>query len=431
MILLLLWGLLLLLFASGMPVAFSFITLNIVGIYFFMGGTMGYHLLVPSIFNTLTMFILVPIPLFILMGDVLCYSGVALIVVDALDNWIGRVPGRLSLSAVAAGAVFAAVSGVPMGTTAMLGSVFVPEMESRGYSKEMSIGPVLGGGGLALVIPPTAMGVILAVVAQISVARLLMAVIVPGLLLLALYIGYIILRATLQPHLAPSYSGKEIPFSEKILSLRHVLPMAIIIFLVTGVIFLGVASPTEASALGALGSVFLVVVYRKLSLVTMKQTLTGTVRITVMVLMIIAGSITFSQLLANTGSTKALVSVATTLSAPPILMVILMQLIILLLGCFMDLMSITMITMPIMIPIINKLGFDPVWFCSMTLINLGIGAITPPLGLLLFTIKGVVPGATMGDVIRSAVPFVFLGVVAIALVMAFPAIALWLPELMR
>jgi tripartite ATP-independent transporter DctM subunit len=430
-VLIIMFALLFVFLLSGMPVAFAFIALNFITIYFWMGGTTGFMMVVASAFQMLNSFILTPLPLFVIMGMIIFHSGAGWLIIDALDRWVGRIPGRLSVLSVGAGTVFAAVSGVPMGTTAMLGSVFVPEMRKRGYSKPMSLGPVLGGGGLAMIIPPSGMAVILGGVAKASIGHLLIACVVPGLLLSGLYIAYILFQAIRHPESAPKYTGRQFSFAERMMSLRYILPVAGIIFLVTGVIFLGIATPTEAAATGALGAFILVAAYRKLSWSAFKKTLTSSVQVTVMVMMIIIGSVAFSQVLAYTGCTAGLARFVAGLALSPIVIVIAMQVVILILGCFMDLISITMITVPIFIPVIGLLGLDPVWFCTMMLINLGAATLTPPFGMLLFTMKGVVPpDVTMVDIIRSAIPYFVMGLVTIGLVMAFPQLALWLPGLM-
>jgi tripartite ATP-independent transporter DctM subunit len=424
-------GLLFVFFFSGLPVAFAFITLNFIAIYIWMGGVTGFIMVVPSAFQMLNNFILVPTALFIIMGMIIFHSGAGWLVIDALDRWVGRVPGRLSVLSVASGTIFAAVSGVPMGTTAMLGSVFVPEMRRQGYSKAMSLGPVLGGGGLAMIIPPSAMAVILGGLAKTSIGDLLIACVIPGLILSGLYISYILFQAIRHPESAPKYEGKRFSFMERIASLRYIVPLLGVVFLVTGVIFVGVATPTEAAATGALASFILVAVYRKLNWSALRKTLTSSVQVTVMVMMIIIGSVAFSQILAYTGCTAALAQFATELTLPSIFVVIAMQIVIIILGCFMDLISITMITVPIFIPIVNVLGFDMTWFCTMMLINLGAATLSPPFGMLLFTIKGVVPeDITMIDIIRAAIPYFAMCIITIGLLMAFPRLALWLPGLM-
>jgi tripartite ATP-independent transporter DctM subunit len=431
-ILIIVWALILLLFLSGMPVAFAFITMNFIGIYIWMGGVAGFMVVVSSAFSMLNNYLLVPVPLFILMGMILFHSGAGWLVIDGLDQWVGRIPGRLSVLAVAAGTAFSVVSGVPMGTTAMLGTVMVPEMRRRGYSKIMSLGPVMGGGCLSMLIPPSAMAVILGGLAGISIGRLLIAMFVPGFILSGLYMAYILFQAMLHPDQAPKYTAARVSLKKKMISLGYILPLAGVVFLVTGIIFFGVATPTEAAATGCLASFVLVATYRKFSWGAVHKSIYGSTQVTVMVMIIIIGSVAFSQFLAYTGCTHALARYAGTLSLPPMFLIIAMQIVVLILGCFMDLISIAMITTPIFIPIINTLKIDPIWFCTMTMINLGAGLLTPPFGMVLFTMKGVAPkDVTMGDIIASAIPYFIMNLIVIGLMLIFPSLVLWLPGLMK
>jgi len=431
-VLMIVWTLILLFFLSGMPVAFAFMTINFIGIYIWMGGATGFMTVISSAFNMLNNFLLIPVPLFVLMGMILFHSGAAWLIIDALDRWIGRIPGRLSVLAIAAGTAFAVVSGVPMGTTAMLGTVMLPEMRRRGYSAVMSLGPIMGGGCLSMLIPPSAMAVILGGLAGVSIGSLLIAMFVPGFLLAALYMAYIIVQAVRHPEHAPRYTAERIPFREKMVSLKYILPLAGVVFLVTGIIFFGVATPTEAAATGCLASFVLVFAYRKFSLGAFNKSIMGTTQVTVMVMSIIIGSVAFSQFLAYTGCTHALARFAAGSALPPVLLIIAMQLVVFVLGCFMDLISIAMITTPIFMPIINALKIDPVWFCTMTMINLGAGLLTPPFGMVLFTMKAVAPkDISMGDIIASAVPYFIMNMVVIILMLAFPPLVLWLPGLMK
>lgn len=432
-ILIIVWALALALFLSGMPVAFAFITINFIGIYIWMGGTVGFMTVISSAFNMLNNFLLVPVPLFVMMGMILFYSGAGWLVVDALDQWIGRIPGRLSVLAVAAGTAFSVVSGVPMGTTAMLGTVMMPEMRRRGYSPKMALGPIMGGGCLAMLIPPSAMAVILGGLAGVSIGKLLIAMVIPGLLLSGLYMSYIFIQAILHPESAPRYTAEAVSLKKKMISLlRYIFPLAGVVFLVTGIIFVGIATPTEAAATGTLASFLLVAAYRKFSWKALNQSIYGSTQVTVMVMIIIIGSVAFSQFLAFTGCTHALARYAATLDVPPTVLVIGMQLVVFILGCFMDLISIAMITTPIFMPIVDTIGVDPIWFCTMIMTNLGAGLLTPPFGMVLFTMKGVSPpDVTMGEIIAAAVPYLILNLVVMGLMLMFPSIVLWLPGLMK
>jgi len=420
------------LFLIGVPVAFAFLFINIIGVYIFWGGEAGLSQLIRSIYRSVATFALLPVPLFVLMGEIMFRSGIAPKMMDTLDKWLGRIPGRLSLLAVGGGTVFSTLSGSAMAGCAMLGSVLVPEMEKRGYKKPMSIGPILGSGGLAIMIPPSALGVLLASLSRISVGGMLVAIILPGIMMAILYAAYIVIRAWLQPELAPSYDVIPTPFSEKIiLTCKYVLPLGSIIFLVIGLMFLGIATPTESAALGALGCFVLLFIYKGWDLETMVSSVSHTLKITIMMFMIMTGAMAFSQILAFSGASSGLVQLAGTLNLPPVFILIFMQIVLLFMGVFMEPLTIMMVTLPIYMPIVKSLGFDPLWFGTIMLINMEMATTTPPFGLVLFVMKGVAPpDTTMADIYKAGLPFLVCDGIAMGLVMVFPWLALYLPSLM-
>lgn len=282
-----------------------------------------------------------------------------------------------------------------------------------------------------MLIPPSALAVFLASVGEISVAGILMAGIFPGLILACFYTIYIILRCILQPSIAPSYDVSPIPLSQKVkLSLRYVMPLMFVVFLVIGTIMLGIATPSEAAALGALGSFILAAFYKGVNREMIKRTFLGTIKISVMLLMIIAGSTAFSQILSFSGASRGLVELVSGLEVSPVMILVGMQAVILFLGCFMEPGSIIMVTIPMFMLIVRNLGLNPLWFGALTLINLQLGFMTPPFGMLLFTMKGVAPpDTTIADVYRAAVPFLLIGLLLMVLIFIFPEIVLWLPRL--
>jgi tripartite ATP-independent transporter DctM subunit len=338
----------------------------------------------------------------------------------------------LSLLAVGAGTLFANMSGSSMASGALLGSTLVPEMERQGYKKPMSLGPILGSGGLAMMIPPSALAVILGAIAEISIGKILIAIVVPGLLMAVLYATYIITRSKLQPHLAPTYEITPPSLLEKLAATAlYVLPLGLIIFLVIGLIFLGIATPSEAAATGTLGTFILAAIYKRLNWGMLKKSVLATVEITVMVFLIIMGATAFSQILAFSGASRGLIELATSMPLAPIFIIVGMMIVLGILGMFISVVPIMMITLPIFMPIIDTLGFSPVWFAVIFLLNMEMATTTPPFGLLLFVVKGVAPkGTTMADCYRAALPFLGCDVIALALIIAFPAIALWLPAQM-
>jgi len=423
----------LLLMVLGMPLFAAFTTINMVGVYIFMGGERGFGFLVSSIFETVTMFALIPLVLFILMGEVMYNSGITPNVIGALDKWLGRMPGRLSLLCIGSGTIFATLTADSLAGAALLGSTLEPEMKARGVHKSMRIGPIAAGGCLAAMIPPAALAVLYGAIAKISVGQTLMAIIVPGIILAVCYATYIIVRSILQPELAPAYDVRSVPLSEKLKdTVKYILPAGFVIFMVTGVIFLGICTPTEAAATGAVSAFILTAVYGQFNRENISKSTKNALSIAVMILCIVAGAQAFSQLLAFTGVTRNLMSLITNLGTSPMVTIILMQLIILLMGMFLEVIPIMMITTPIFMPLIKSFGYDPIWYAVIFLINLELSGISPPYALQLFVIKGVVSDdVTMFDIYKSVIPFFLIDLCVMGLLMAFPAIVLWLPNLMQ
>lgn len=425
-------GGLLLLLIIGVPVAFAFIIVNSVAVFALMGGEVGMMAFTRSMMASLTVFTLVPIPLFVLMGALLFHSGLALKAVTVVGMWLGRMPGRLSVVAGTSGALFSAVSGSTIGNTALLGSMLLPEMRERGYSKQLSIGPIMASGGLAMIIPPSALAVLYGSIAGVSIGRLLIAGIIPGIIMGALYASYTIGRAWLNPALAPPYEAAPAPLAQRLrMTLTDLVPLGALIVVVIGSIFSGLATPTESAALGSVGAAILPSLYGRLSLDVLVKALRDTVTITGMTFLIIAGAQAFSQVLAFSGASRGLVQTVSVLDMRPLFILLAMQVLVLALGSFMDQVSIMMVTIPLFGPVVAVLGLDPIWFGIIMLINLQVALTTPPLGLLLFVMKGVVPqDTTMGDIYRAAIPYILCDFCAMGLLIAFPTLVTWLPSFM-
>lgn len=432
LVLIIIFSCFILLMLTGLPIAFTFLAINIIGVYVYWGGSSGLQQLILSIFESVTFFALLPIPLFLLMGEVLFHSGMGSRMLDALDAFMGRLPGRLSLVAVAGGVVIAVLCGNTWASTAMLGSMLVPDMRKRGYRKPMALGPILGGGALAIIIPPSGLAVVLATLAGISVGGLLIAGLLPGLIMAGFFTIYIIGRCMLQPHLAPSYELRKLSFSERYLPvIKNVLPLGVIVFAVIGLMLLGLATPSESAAFGVMATFVCAAFYRRLSWQVIKKSFTSTMRTTTMILMIFCGSTAFSQILSYSGATKGMVNLAVHLQIPPIALLICMMLVVMFLGMFMEQLSILMITLPIFMPVCKALGWDPLWFGLMLLINMSIANLSPPFGIELFVMKGVSPAdTTMADIYKASVPFIVMEALVILLVIVAPPIATWLPGVM-
>lgn len=427
----LLLGAIMFLMALGMPVAIAFLAANILGAWVFMGGERGVGQLLNNGLGSLTKYALVPIPLFLLMGEIFFHTGLGGRMFNAIDKLLGRLPGRLSYVTVLGGTAFSTLSGSSMGSTALLGSLMVPEMKKRGYKSHMSVGPILGTGGLAIIIPPSALAVLLATLAQIDVAALLIAGIIPGLILASFYIGTIWLQTKIDPSAAPAYDVEPMSFGTKLkLLMTEVVPMVGVMVVIIVLMIQGFVTPSEAAAFGSAGVLILAAVFRCLTWENMKKSIIGALRVTLMAYLIVFGSATFSQLLAFSGASRGLVNWATSYELAPLVMLLVMFGVLLLLGMFMEQISIMLLTVPIFFPLAQTLGFDPIWFGLIMLLALEISFTTPPFGLLLFVMKGVAPPeTTMREIYLSAFPFIGCSLLVVALLVAFPQLALWLPGL--
>jgi len=417
----------------GLPVAFSFLAINLVGAWLFLGGEPGLAQLARNSVQSVTSFALTPIPLFVLMGETLFHTGLAEKVIDGVERLIKQVPGRLAVVAVVAGTVFSAISGSTIATTAMLGTLMVPVMLARGYHPTMATGPIMAIGAVDMLIPPSALTVLLGSLSGISISNLLMGGVVPGLILAAAFVGYIIVRVRFHPALAPRSELVEYRGWEKLRPfIQYVLPLVSIFVIVVASMSAGWATPTESAAIGALATVTLALAYRALSLENLMRSLRGTIAISGMILFIIVGATTFSQILSFSGASNGLVETITQQGLSPLALVAGMMLILIFLGLFVDQVSMMMITLPIFMPLVQKFGIDTVWFGVMFLICMQLGLLLPPHGLLLMTMKGVAPPqVTMAHIFRAVTPYLAISLVVLALVFLVPEVAVWLPRMLR
>jgi tripartite ATP-independent transporter DctM subunit len=427
--LVLLFGLLTALLLVGVPAGFAFLAINLVGALVYLGGEPGLMLVVRNAVASVTNFSLTPIPFFLLMGEVLFHTGLAMKAIDAFDRAIRRMPARLSVIAVVAGTVFSAISGSTIGTTALLGSLLLPQMLQRGYHPRLAMGPIMAIGAVDMLIPPSALTVLLGSLAGISISGLLLAGVLPGLLLATVFVGYIMLRAWLDPSLAPSYDGEAYHgWARWRPLLVNVTPLVLIFVLVVVAMSAGWATPTESAALGAVATIAICALYRSLSLKNFAKALTGTAAIACTILFIIVGATTFSQILAFSGAIDGLVSLVQGSGLAPWQVLAAMMLVLLLLGCFVDQVSMMLMTLPFFMPLVGHYGWDPLWFGVLYLICMQLGLLTPPFGMLLFTMRSVAPTAiTTGEIFASVVPYVLFGLLLLAAVATFPQLATALP----
>ncbi len=432
-----LFGSILFLMLIGIPVGLAFLICNVgAAIYWFGGsGTLlerigkGVGLLVQNGFQVVASPNLVPVAMFLLMGDLFFQTGLANRMFTGIDKLMGRLPGRLSYVTVAGGTAFAALSGSSMGSGALLGTLMVPEMTKRGYNKYLSMGPILGTGGIAILIPPSTLAVLLGTLAELDIGKLLIAGVLPGVMLAAMYAVMIAAWVKIDPSAAPAYEVETPGALEKlVIFLRDILPMLSIIVFVIAITVLGVASPVESSAFGAVGVLILGMAYRVLTIQNVAKSCVAATRITVMALVIIFGSATFSQILGFSGASAGLIKWATSFEFTPLTMLLIMFAIMIVLGMFMDQLSMMLLTVPIFFPLAKQYGWDLIWFAIILMMSFEISYTTPPFGLLLFVMQGVAPrGTTFASIVAASLPYMACAIALVALIVAVPEIATWLP----
>ena len=427
----LLLGIVCTLMGVGVPVAIEFLFANIVGAVVFLGYPSGLVSVVRGSVASISNFTLAPIPLFLMVGEVLLQTGLAFKAVGAIDRLIARVPGRLAIVAVTGGTAFSALSGSTIATTAMLGNALLPQMLQRGYHPAMAVGPILAIGGVDILIPPSALAVLLGSLAKIPIAELLIGGILPGLLMSVLFFLYIVVRCRIDPSLAPGYEVQRWSARERWLPfLQYVVPLLGIFIAVIGGIFSGIASPTDSAALGAMATVVIALAYRALTWRILLNCLLEVAKCTTMILFIVAASLTFSQILAFSGATDGALKLLANFQFTPLTAILMMIAVLLVLGFFLDEISMMLLTLPFFMPLAIALKVDLVHLGVIFLIAMQIGLLMPPFGLLLFVMKGVAPPQIrMADIYLSVLPFLLLTLAVLAIVVAYPGVATLLPRM--
>lgn len=417
----------------GLPVAFAFLAVTLFGAWEVLGGPRGLVQLTRNAADSLSNFQLAPIPLFILMGEILFQTGIAHRAIDAVERIVTRIPGRLSVVTVFGGTIFAALSGSTIANTAMLGSTLLPTMLKKGYSPAMAMGPIMASGAIAMLIPPSALAVLVGSLAGISIAGLLVAGVIPALILSLAFVAWIVIRCAITPSLAPSEPLPEMTLAERWRPfVIYVLPLSVLFAVVIGSLLLGLATPTESAALGSVAAVAVGAVYRALTWERLGRALIETTKLSVMILFIIALSQTFAQVLSFSGATGGLIRMIEGFDLSRLEVLLAMIFILLVLGCFVDQVSMLMVTVPIFVPLSATAGIDPLVLGVVYLLTMEIGLLTPPFGLLLFVMRGVAPpDIGMKTIYAAILPYVTIKLVVLAAIVWQPTIATWLPSLLR
>lgn len=411
----------------GTPIGFGLFAISLITA-FVLWGTKGWITLIAGSFSALTNYLLMAAPLFIFMGICVEISGLGNDAFTALEKWLGNLRGGLAIATVATATVFGAATGFSSTGSAALGPVALPEMDRRKYDPGLALGAMGGGSALGSLIPPSVPLLMYGFLANTSVSKLFMAGVMPGILASILFMVYIYIRVTLNPALAPG--GFRATWSDRLMSSWRLMPLLILILLVLGSLWVGIATPTEAAALGALGAFIMTIGYGRLKWRTFKRILSDTIQITTMVFTIIIGALAFGEILSYTGFVTSFSEVIANLPVAPWTIILLTMVATIFLGCFLDTTAILFLTLPIYVPIVAALGFDMVWYGILIVINCEIGSLTPPVAVNLFVLKAVAPKHwTMGQAIMGTMPYWFLYTAVLVAVAFVPQIALWLPSL--
>lgn len=421
---------LLLLFTAGLPIFVAFVVLNAVGVFWLMG-TSGFGMFANSIYNTITQESLMAIPLFILMGEILFRSNAVEILIESIDKMVGNVRGRQYVLVTSLSTIFGALSGSATAVSAMLGRSVMPVMLQRGYNTRLSVSAILGGASLAPIIPPSLLVVMIGSMVDTSIAKLLIAGIVPGILLAMMMVAYTFVRILRNTGLEPAGGevAKRVKGKEFLLAMARTLPFGFVIFSVMGLILLGIATPNESAATGVIGALIAAALFKKLSFKMFYESVIATCTVSTMIMIIIASSMLFGQLLSFTGATTGLVTVASELQLSHLGTFLVLMAIPFILCMFIDLFAVMLVAIPIYEPILSVHNFDPIWFWTLFLINLTIGSLSPPFGYTIFALKGACPELSMDDVYAGAWPMVWLFVIGMAVMYIFPSIVTFLPSL--
>ena len=413
--------------AAGIPVAFSLLVAGAVGLLSHGGSGLLTGILSTTSLSTVNSYELISIPMFILMAEFVILSGVAENLFRSAAIWIGRTPGGLGIATALAGAGFGAISGSSTAAAATLSSTSIPAMLKHGYEPRLACGVVAISGTLAMLIPPSIALIIFGIIADVSVGKLLIGGVIPGLLVTLVIILTVLALVWQDPSRAPR--GGSYTLREKVVSLRGIWPMIALLGSVTGVIYAGVATPTEASAFGAVGALVIAALARRLSNSTLFRALVNALRSSCMIFAIILGAHVFGYFFTLTGLTPRLVSTVAASGMDPWMVMATILAILVVLGCFLDQLAILVLTVPVLLPVVKALGYDPVWFGVVMIVTGEVGMITPPVGLNAFVVSRYA-GRPLGEVFAGVWPHVLAHFLLIALMVAVPQLVLWLPSQM-
>ena len=420
--------LLFILLAFGMPVAFALVVSGAVGLYWIGGLDVLAGVITTTPLSTAGSYELISIPMFILMAEFVILSGVADDLFKAASTWVGRVPGGLGMATALAGAGFGAISGSSTASAATLSSTTMPAMLKAGYDPKLAGGVVAISGTLAMLIPPSIALVLYGIIADVSIGQLLIGGVIPGILVTLTIMATVWALVTIDPSAAPR--GSAYTMGEKFRSLKVVGPMIVLFMMVTGVIYTGIATPTEASGLGAFGAFALAIREGKVNRASLVKALTHAAHASCMIFLIIVGARIFGYFFALTQATQDVVGAISAWHVSPYVVLAIIVVIYLILGAIMDQIAILILTIPVVLPVMKALGFDPIWFGVLVIVIAEIGLLTPPVGLNVFVVARYT-GRSTREVFAGIWPHVFAHLILIAILIAFPSLITWLPSQME
>ncbi len=419
---------------TGLPLAFVLGGLAMV-FAFFLWGPNSMLLVAVQSWGVMTSYFMVAIPLYVFMANILERSGIVEDLFSFMQMWFGPLRGGLAIGTIVICTLMAAMTGIVGAAVASMGILALPAMLHRNYDKRIALGSICAGGTLGILIPPSVITIVYAVTAGVSIGKMFIGGVLPGLLLSGLFITYIIIRCWLQPEMGPAPTLEErskYNWKDKIVATKTVILPVLLIVGVLGSIYTGIATPTEAAGVGCLGAVISALIYRRLTWNMLGESIFNTALVTCMILWITIGARCYISVFSAIGGDDMIKDFVLGLDVNRWYILIIMQIILVFLGMFLDEIGIILLCVPIFLPIIKSVGFDPVWFGILFLVNAQMNYITPPFGYTLFYLKGVAPaGVNMGDIYRGSFPFVLLQAIGLALCMMFPQIVLYLPNLMK
>jgi tripartite ATP-independent transporter DctM subunit len=413
----------------GMPIAFVMMFVGFLGISYLTSMNAALPVVAKTVYETAAHYPYTIIPLFILMGGFAGNAGITRELYETFDKWFRKLPGGLGIATIAACAFFAALSGSSVAAAAAMGTVAIPEMRRFNYAPKLAVGVVAAGGTLSFLIPPSLGFVVYGMLTEQSIGKLLISGIFPGILLSLAFMAIIVIEVKMDPSLAPATPG-EVSFKEKLLAFSGVWETMLVFFIVMGGIYLGFINPTEAGAIGATALLVIALLKGKITFKNLSASLLEAVRISVLVLFLVAGANVFSYFLALSTIPTAVSSWMAGLQVSRYVILSIIVIIYLILGCFLDAISMMVLTMPVIFPVIKALGFDPIWFGVICVIMMEAGLITPPVGLNVYTLAGVVKDVPMQTIFRGAVPFLIAMIAVVVIITLFPNICLFLPSMM-